>query len=127
MFSALAENHGEMNYKIDQFIAMAPIVNMYCAEEGKNKPLTRQEIKAVMTFSNLFNFHSITSVVSNTWESAFCTKFPKTCSQFTAWFHTGGKYDNPKADDLYNQQVHSGASIKEFLHYVQDALNNDFR
>jgi len=41
MFSALAENHGSMNDKIDMFIAMAPIVNMFCADEGKNKPLTR--------------------------------------------------------------------------------------
>jgi len=80
-----------------------------------------------MTFSNLFNFHSISEPMSNKWEAAFCTKFPKTCSQFTSWFHTGGKYDNPEADNLYNQEMHSGASIKEFLHYVQDALNNDFR
>jgi len=32
MFSALAENHGELNNKLDLFIAMAPIVKMFNTE-----------------------------------------------------------------------------------------------
>lgn len=31
MFSALAENHGDINNKIDTYIALAPVVNMYHA------------------------------------------------------------------------------------------------
>jgi len=42
-------------------------------------------------------------------------------------FHANGKYDNPTADNLSNMELHSGASLKETLHYGQDALFNDFR
>jgi len=63
--------------------------------------------------------------MTNKWGSAFCTKFAFVCDAVTKKVHE--PYDNPAADDLYIKEVHSGSSLKQYLHYGQDALFNDFR
>jgi len=64
--------------------------------------------------------------MANKWGAAFCTKFRFICDDATKHVYHE-KYDNPEADALYISMVHSGSSLKQYLHYGQDALFNNFR
>jgi len=64
MFSALSENHGSMNDKIDTFVAMAPIVNLFHQQGGIQRDVSTQWRK-IITVSNVLNIHSLSCPMSN--------------------------------------------------------------
>ena len=99
MFSALAENHGSINDKIDLFIAMAPIVDLYNTQSGLLRDFSEQW-RALIWFSYNLNVHEINLGMNK--PPVLCAMFPDTCFELDRWTGNVSPYADPAATKLQN-------------------------
>lgn len=124
MFSALAEGHGNFKDKLNIFIAVSPITNLYYAtagfiDLGKN---------IYDSFKNTLSFFSIHQILGPNWNyigKALCLQIP--CGIIDSWAKaTVTPFNDAKVVEASNEREGSSASTKQLLHFIQTARANDF-
>ena len=79
MFSALSENHGNLNSKLSTFIALAPVASFKHQESRKEIEGLHVLLKKVKKITNMFGFYELgpSLLVSKVVESALWPFVPK--------------------------------------------------
>jgi len=120
MFSALAFNHGDLNSKLDLFIACAPIINL------RNSPNTMmQEAAAIWKplegTMEKFGFYAVGSNPSQQKSmETFCKIFGWLCTTIKNFANIGASpWNDPTTSAIVDARVGSWASLKQIVHYGQ--------
>lgn len=117
MFTALSEKFGEMQDKINLFVALAPIIHLHGSHNkflytlSKSVPLARKILNAL-------NIHEFFGPSWNTISDQFCLVFDDLCDSVSIRDVPYNDYNNPIAARIANKRPQSSSSVKQVLHYA---------
>lgn len=123
MFSALSEGHGNLQDKLNIFVAICPITNLHWADP----PIGNLNKAVDDSLIALTKFNGIWELYGPGWSSIVqqvCAVFP--CAAITQFFDSNpSDYNDPVRSDVSNYRT-SPASSKQVIHYAQTQYTNDF-
>ena len=126
MFSALSFNHGDMQDKLNVFIALAPIVQL------KDSPNSMMQ-----TASKIWHSLQWTAQVFHAYEVGnptelgamrdFCSYFRPLCNSIHYWFSMCTPSSDYERCLVDHGRQSSGASLRELIHYAQIVSTGEFK
>ena len=122
MFTALAEGFGNLKEKLDIFIAVAPITNMYHATQKTLKDGTKKYGAYDLVLSKVYQFNG------PNWENIrtmACLVFP--CDLLNDLTNPAyAPYNDENVIKTIAVRRHAAASTKQLFHFMQSARDNNF-
>jgi len=117
MFAALSDGYGNLDQKINTFIALAPVVNL--------KMTTSTMISGVSYIWNtiyqsakVLNLYDIGDPKPTDSMREFCYLFESICDDITSYLNITSPYEDPDRQAISDARPGSHASTKELIHYA---------
>ena len=126
MFTALANNYGDLNEKINLFVALAPITHLF----GSHFAFFNNIYKSVPSIRSLLYSFSIFELYGPQWNNVsgpICKIFDDLCDNSSLVNVPYNDYNNEVTARIQNKRMQSGTSVKQVLHYAEIFGSNVFR
>jgi hypothetical protein len=127
MFSALSFNHGDLNNKINLFVALCPITNLGLAKNPGLKSLNKYFVDRFRDGSYHIGAYEIFGTTWTHMKGIVCSVMP--CKVFHSFTDNQPSVHNDPNISRKNtdEGESSPASVKQLIHYAQLEATNDFR
>jgi len=117
MFSALSYNHGDLQDKLNLFIACAPIINL------ANSPNSLMQNAATVWRllewnANLVSAYELGDPATHKSMAEFCTAFWLVCDGVSKFLNFETPWNNPDYSRIADARTKSSASLKQVVHYA---------
>ena len=126
MFTTLANNYGNMNDKINLFVALAPITHLF----GSHFAFFNNIYKSVPAIRSLLYSFSIFELYGPEWNvlsGPICKIFYDLCDSSSLVNVPYNDYNDEVTARIQNKRLQSGTSVKQVLHYAEIFGSNVFR
>ena len=124
MFSALAEGHGNLNSKLNLFVAICPVTNLNHASNAIGHLTNTMLYLLAGTLSN-FGVHEILGPSWIYWQNMICATI--NCEIFSMFYiMADNEYNDSERAHIANFRAISHASAKQLTHFAQTSVRNDF-
>jgi hypothetical protein len=118
MFTALGENFGNMQDKINLFVALCPITNLEHSSASLMKTAaTKAGYTSIANALWVTRIHELMGPNSSYIQASLCLIFP--CEGLKVFSDSADSKRNDKTtSDLVEERDHSSASSKQVLHFL---------
>ena len=127
MYAALAENYGDIQSKLNLFLAFAPIVNL----SGTTNNLLHAASKHYKGLAKAASFLRLWEIRSPKTDGAmhtFCFWFGSVCDGITSLLKIDGSpYNNNTASIVEEKRPLSSASLTQLIHYGQIVASGEYK
>jgi hypothetical protein len=111
MYSALAENHGNLQSKLNLFVALAPIVNLHNTTNSLFMSLSAHW-SGLETTAHLIRLYELRSPGQDRAMDTFCNWFGSVCNGITKLLNiTPSPYNNEERSDVDSKRPLSSCSL----------------
>ena len=125
MFTALAQGFGDMQDKLNLFVAFAPITRLF----GSKSPFLHSLADKIPLVRNLLNFLNIYEFFGPSWNAIskdFCIVLQDLCDQVSVQSVPYNDFNNEYYGRVINRRQQSSTSVKEILHYAEIIASDIF-
>ena len=126
MFSALSFNHGDLQDKLNIFIALAPIVQLKDSSDNMMQKASYiwPSLQRTAKFFKAYEIGNPTELSAMT---GFCSYFRPLCNSITYWFSLCTPSSDYERCLVDHGRQSSGTSLKELIHYAQIVNTGEFK
>ena len=122
MFSALSENLNGIADKLNQFIALAPVVEM------KDCSKLLGNLIAINTPARAIGLYEIKNPATDNIMRKFCQSFNIICEGLSKiFFITASPYNDASRSNIVDYRPQNSAALKQLIHYGQLILTGVFK
>jgi len=126
MFSALAEQHGNLRAKLDIFMAFAPIVELKHSTNSMLQNVSKQW-RQLEVAGKTFNAYELKNPAFDTLLRLFCNAFGAVCDGISSFFSDATPWNSKERSVVESHRPASSASLKQLVHYGQNIQEGVFR